>query len=49
MACEKLACCQFFKEKMNELPKTAEYIRTKICLGDYEFCVRFRIYQKRQV
>ena len=46
MACEILECCQFFKDKMKELPKTADYIKTKICLGEYESCARYRILQE---
>ena len=46
MACEILACCQFFKDKMKGMPKTAEYIKNKVCLGEYESCVRFSIYKE---
>jgi hypothetical protein len=46
MACEILACCQFFNDKMKELPKSAEYIKNKVCLGNYESCARFRIYKE---
>ena len=46
MACEILECCQLFKDKMKELPKTADYIKTKICHGEYESCARYRIFQE---
>jgi hypothetical protein len=46
MACEILKCCQFFNDKMKGLPKTAEYIKNKICLGEYESCARFRIFKE---
>jgi len=46
MACEIMACCQFFKDNMGSFPKTAEYIKQKLCLGDYESCNRFRIYKE---
>lgn len=46
MACELVECCHFFKDNMKNLPKSAEYIRNKLCLGDYESCNRFRIYRE---
>jgi len=46
MACELMACCQFFDDKMKNLPTAAEYIKNRRCLDDYESCSRFRIYQK---
>lgn len=46
MACEIMACCQFFADNMKTFPKTAEYIKKRLCFGDYESCNRFRIYKK---
>lgn len=46
MVCELFVCCQFLNNLMKELPKTAEYIKNKICYGEYENCVRFRIYKE---
>ena len=46
MACEIFACCQFFNDKLKEMPRTAEYIKGKICLGAYESCMRFKIYKE---
>lgn len=46
MTCELLECCQFFNNNMKELPKSAEYIKNKHCLGDPESCNRFRIYKE---
>lgn len=46
MACELFECCQFFKDNMKELPKTAEYIQERVCFGDYLSCKRYRIYQQ---
>lgn len=46
MACELVECCHFFKDNMKDLPKSAEYIRNKLCLGDYESCNRYRIYKE---
>lgn len=46
MQCVLLQCCQFFNDNMKDLPKSAEYIRTKLCLEDPESCNRFRIYQE---
>lgn len=44
MACHLLDCCQLFKD-LESFPRTAEYIREKLCLGDYESCSRFRIFR----
>jgi len=46
MPCELISCCQFFKDNMKELPKSAEYVQAKLCLGDYESCSRYRIYKE---
>lgn len=46
MVCEIMEYCQFFNDKLESFPKTAEYIRQKQCLGDYESCNRFRIYKE---
>ena len=46
MACEIVECCQFFKDNMKNLPKSAEYIQNKLCYGDYESCNRYRIFQQ---
>ena len=45
MACELLACCQFFNDNMNNMPRTEEYIKKRLCFGDYESCNRFKIYK----
>lgn len=46
MGCELLDCCQFFKEAMQNMPKTAEYIKNRLCFGDYQTCNRYRIYKE---
>lgn len=46
MGCELLDCCQFFKETMQGMPKTAEYIKNRLCFGNYEACNRYRIYEE---
>lgn len=46
MPCEILECCQFFNDKFKNMPKTADYIKNKLCFGDYESCVRFRIFKE---
>uniref|UniRef100_C6DZ04 Uncharacterized protein n=1 Tax=Geobacter sp. (strain M21) TaxID=443144 RepID=C6DZ04_GEOSM len=46
MPCDLTKACQFFKDNMKNLPKAAEYIRNKLCFGDYESCSRFRIYKE---
>lgn len=45
MACEILDCCQFFNDNMKNLPKTAEYIKDKVCFDDFESCSRFKMYK----
>lgn len=44
-ACELLPCCQFFNDNMKSLPKSAEYIKNKLCFDDYGSCNRYRIYK----
>lgn len=46
MACELMAYCQFFSDKMESLPKSADYIIQKLCLGDHTACNRFKIYNE---
>ena len=46
MSCELMDCCQFFKDNMQGLPKTAEYIKSKLCFGEYGKCNRFRIFKE---
>ena len=46
MPCDLIEGCQFFSDNMKNLPKAAEYIKTKLCLGDYQSCNRFRIYRE---
>lgn len=46
MACELVACCQFFTDKMGDFPKSAAYIKQKQCLGDYTACNRYKIYKE---
>jgi hypothetical protein len=46
MACEIAACCQFFNDKMKDMPKAAEYIKSKLCNGDYGSCARYKVYKE---
>ncbi|GFO56483.1 hypothetical protein GMSM_34900 [Geomonas sp. Red276] len=45
VSCELLECCQFFNDSMKELPKAAEYIKSKLCHGDFPSCPRYRIFK----
>jgi hypothetical protein len=45
MACKIIPYCKFIDDIMGPLPKAAEYIKQKQCLGDYESCIYFRIYK----
>ncbi len=46
MACELLACCQFFTDKMKNMPKAEDYIKKRLCFGDHASCNRYIIYKK---
>lgn len=46
MSCELAEYCQFFNDKMQNMPKTAAFIKERLCFGDYASCNRFRIYKK---
>ena len=46
MPCDLIEGCQFFNDNMENLPKSAEYIRNKLCLGDFQLCSRYRLYQE---
>ena len=46
MACELLTCCKFFYDKMKNMPKAEEYIKRKLCYGDYATCTRYLLYKE---
>ena len=46
MSCELTVCCQFFNDHMKNMPKTAEYIKKRLCFDDYSSCNRYRIYKE---
>jgi hypothetical protein len=46
MACELLACCQFFNDKMKNMPNATDYIKKRLCFGDYASCNRYKIYKE---
>ena len=46
MPCDLIEGCQFFNDNMENLPKAAEYIKNKLCLGDFQSCSRFKLYQE---
>ena len=46
MACELVAYCQFFNDKMKDMPKSSAYIKSRLCLSDYESCARYKIYKE---
>ena len=45
MPCEILESCRFFRESMKDLPKSTEYMRGKICHGNYQSCSRYQIWK----
>jgi len=46
MACDLIDYCQFFNDNMKDMPKAAEYVRSKLCHGDHQHCNRYRMYQQ---
>ena len=46
MACELIEHCQFCHDNMKDMPKAAEYLKARLCYGNFEHCNRFRIYQQ---
>ncbi len=44
MECDILACCHFVSENLAKFPKTSEYVKSRLCFGDYEKCNRHRTY-----
>jgi hypothetical protein len=44
--CERLDCCEFFNDNMQNLPKSAQHIKNKLCFGDYEKCNRYKIFKE---
>lgn len=41
--CQFLGGCIFFNDKMVHMPKTAEMIKKKFCLGDHSKCARYMV------
>lgn len=46
MSCELTECCQFFSDNMKDMPGSAEYIRNRLCFGDFAACNRYRIFKE---
>jgi len=46
MSCELTECCQFFSDHMKNMPMSEEYIKKRLCFGDYASCNRYRIYKE---
>ncbi len=46
MTCKLIECCQLFKDSMANLPVTVEYIKNRLCFGEYEYCERFIKYKE---
>ena len=41
MPCELFNRCNFFKLALADMPKAADYIKDKLCFGDYTSCTRY--------
>ena len=46
MSCELTECCKFFIDNMKSMPKSEEYIKKRLCFGDYASCNRYKIYKE---
>ena len=46
MACELIEYCQFCNDNMKDMPKTVEYLKARMCYGNFEHCNKFRMYQQ---
>jgi hypothetical protein len=47
MACELIEYCQFCNDNMKGMPIAADYVKSKLCFGNYEHCNRYRMYQQQ--
>jgi len=43
--CPLLPCCQLFAG-MKDMPRSAEYIQSKLCHGEYDQCNRHKMYRQ---
>ncbi len=43
--CELLSTCNFFNDKMGHLPVTASIMKQEYCLGAFERCARYRVFE----
>ena len=41
--CQHLSRCLFYKDKMDDMPVTAEMFKHRFCTGDYSNCARFMV------
>lgn len=46
MACSLLTCCRLFNDNLKNMPHSEEYIKKKLCFGDYSLCKRFQFFQE---
>ncbi len=40
-ACEKIEKCQFFNDKMDNMPSTSQAMKDSFCMADKEGCARY--------
>lgn len=43
--CECLPKCIFFHDKMQDKPLTAEMMKKRLCLNEFELCARYRVFK----
>lgn len=42
-ACERLATCIFFQDRMADMPLKASALKERYCRGDFRACARHRV------
>lgn len=43
--CECLPRCPFFNDQMADIPATAELLKHRYCLSDYNTCARYMVFK----
>ncbi|NTV47258.1 MAG: hypothetical protein HGB11_12215 [Chlorobiales bacterium] len=46
MTCEIYEYCTFFDNSMVNMPVSSDYIKDKLCFGEFELCARFRVHKE---
>jgi hypothetical protein len=46
MNCPALAACPFFADRIQNMPSTAQLLKQRYCIEDYERCARWMVREK---